>query len=105
MTDTTPLDELEPDVRRVPIILSNHSIALLTLFRMPHDKLDDLWAWDWLREECHNQHKRSAKQMIDAMDDHWTPAFLMALRDRITEKLAEHDQEYGTKFAAMLGEH
>jgi hypothetical protein len=88
-----------PEVRRVPIIVGGHAIALLTLFKLPHDNLDDVWAWDWLQEEIHTQHYKSAKQFIDALEDHWSPAFLMALRDEITKRLEQHDKEYETDFA------
>lgn len=92
-------EDIKPEVRRMPIILSEHAIALLTLFRKPHDCLDDLWAFDWLHQEVHDSHRKSAKQFIDAMDGHWCPAFLMSLRDQIDLTLAEHDREYGTNCA------
>lgn len=95
----------DPDVRRVPIALGQHAIALLTLFKLPHDHIDDMWALDWLQEEAHTQHKRSSQQLIDAMEGHWSPVFLMALRDRITETLTEHDKECGTSWATTVGGH
>lgn len=99
------MDDANPQVRRVPIVLSEHAILLVTLFRKRHDHIDDLWAWDWLMEEVHTHYKKSSQQVIDAMDGHWSPAFLMALRDRITEALAAHDKEFGTAFATMNGDH
>lgn len=68
-----------PEVRRTPIVISEHSIALVTLFKMETDHLDDLWMMDWIREEIRARHRRSAKQMIDALEDTWSPAFLLAL--------------------------
>ena len=91
-------DELEPEVRRVPIVLGSRGIALLTLFKLPHDKIDDCWAWDWIQEEMHTQYIKSAKQFIAAMEGHWSPAFLMALGNQIKETLAGHDAKYGTEF-------
>ena len=87
------MSDIQPEVKRVPIILSSHGVALLTLFKLPHANLDDLWAWDWLAEECQTGHVRSAKQFIDAMEGHWSPAFLKALRDQITSTLEQHDKE------------
>jgi hypothetical protein len=94
MTDSNPV------VHRVPIVISESGIALVTLFNKPHDNLDDMWALEWISEEVHTHYKRSAAQMIGALGDRWTPAFLMALRDQITATLAEHDAKYGTAFAA-----
>lgn len=96
------MDDADPEVRRVSIVLSEHAIMLMTLFKKRHDNLDDLWAWDWLSEEIHTGYKKSSQQVIDAMEGHWCPAFLMALRDRITETLAEHDKRFGTAFAAKF---
>lgn len=99
------MDDANPEVRRVPIVLGGHAVMLLTLFSKRHDHLDDIWAWDWLLEEANTGYKKSAQQTLDAMEGHWSPAFLMALRDRITETLAAHDKEYGTAWATTVGSH
>lgn len=86
-------------VRRVPIVIGAHAIALLTLFKLQHDSLDDVWAWDWVAEENNSLHTRSAKQFIDSLKDYWTPVFMMALREEITKRLEAHDKEFQTDFA------
>lgn len=92
------------EMKRVPIALGSHAIALITLFKLPHDHIEDMWAWDWIAEEGRDKHKRSAKQFIEAMEGHWSPAFLMSLRDQITETLVAHDNECGTSFASRSKE-
>lgn len=99
------MEDANPEVRRVPIVLSEHAVMLLTLFRKRTDLIADLWAWDWLMEEVHTGHKKSSQQVLDAMEGHWSPAFLMALRDRITETLVAHDKECGTSWATTIGSH
>lgn len=83
---------------RTPIVLGEQTIAVLTLFRRT-DYIDDLWAIDWIMAETRDRHQKSAQQFIDALEGSWSPAFLMSLREKITNKLAEHDQKYGTRFA------
>ena len=90
--------------KRVPIVVSEHAIALVTLFKLPHDHIEDMWALDWTREEGHNHHQRSARTMIDALEDYWSPKFLMALRREITRRLEDHDNDYGTEFANQTKE-
>jgi hypothetical protein len=82
--------------RRFPIVLDNNTIMLIRLFTgVTH--LEDLWLYD--EAPPLNTPDVAAKQLISQLEDHWTPAFLMALRDEITKKLKEHDKQYKTKFA------
>ena len=85
--------------RRYPIIITDHCIALLELFIKPHDHLDDVWSYDYLEEEISNEPQFAADEFVRRLENHWTPAFMMALRKAITNKLIEHDQEFGTNFA------
>lgn len=91
-----------PEVKRVPIVVSEHTIAMLTLFNKPFDSLDDLWAHEWIAEEAHQHHKRSAAALVASFEGRWSPAFFMALRAAITDALQEHDVKYGTSFAKSL---
>lgn len=90
-----------PTIKRVPVVIGEHTIALLTLFNKPFDHIEDMWALDWIQEEAHTHHPRSAKALVAAFEDRWSPAFFMALRDEITNALARHDKQYGTQFALL----
>ena len=85
---------------RTPIVLGEHTIALITLFHLPHDHLEDIWLMDYLDHIKNVDH--AASQFIDQLEDRWSPRFLMALRDKITATLAKHDSQYGTAFAAKV---
>lgn len=89
----------EPEVRRYPIMLNPHCIALLTLYIKQYDHLDDLWSIDYEGELAHDTPARAAQELVSRLEDHWTPAFMMALRDAIIAKLKEHDKECKTDFA------
>jgi hypothetical protein len=91
-------DEEDVAVRRYPIMLTEHCIALITLFIKPYDRLDDLWTYDYL-ETAQNKPKFAAEEFVRQLEDQYTPAFLMALRKAITDKLKEDDKRYGTNFA------
>lgn len=80
------------DTRRIPIVMSEHSIALLTIFKRT-DYIDDLWAVDWIMEECQGRHKRSARQFIEAMEGNWSVSFLESLKDEIDRALEHHKAE------------
>lgn len=88
---------------RVPIVLGGHAIALLTIFSRT-DYIDDLWAHDWIMEETRNRHKQSARQFIEAIEGHWSPAFLMALRDEITDTLQQHAVEVKARTDAVTAQ-
>ena len=82
---------------RHPIILSKNTAIVIHVYTRL-DRICDMWMYDDdMPYFCDNE--IAAKQLIDQLEDHWTPAFLLVLRDRITETLKEHDKEYGTKFA------
>ena len=85
-------------VQRQPIIISNDTIALITLFTN-HSYLQDCWTYDYLHNIDHDQATFAAMQFVDQLEDQWTPAFMMALRKQITLKLEEHDKEFGTEFS------
>jgi len=89
--------QVEPVVKRFPIILNNHSIAVIHIFTR-HDCLEDLWMSDCFHRNIGIQ-EQAAQQMIDQLQDWWTPAFLVALRGAITKELKKHDNQFGTKFA------
>lgn len=89
----------DPTVRRYPIMLNEHCIALLSLFIKSHDHLDDLWVIDYGHEVVHDTPRRAAQELVSRLEDQWTPAFMMALRDEIIAKLVKHDWEFGTNFA------
>lgn len=86
-------------VRRKPIMLNEHTVALISLFTKGTDNLDDCWSYDAVIEWYHQDKDSAARQFVEQLEDHWSPAFMMALRDQITAKLAEHDKKYGTNFA------
>lgn len=86
-------------VTRAPILISEHAVALLTIFELQYDNLDDLWSIDFLQNW--STPERAAKQFVSQLTEggHWTPALLMALRVQLRECLREHDGECGTRFA------
>lgn len=86
---------MERTYDRHPIFITNSVAAVIHLYTR-HGCFDDLWTSDCFHRRSD---ERDAKQFIDQLEDQWTPAFLMALRDQITERLKEHDAEYGTEFA------
>jgi len=90
------------DISRKPILLNEHTVALITLFKKGHDTLDDCWSFDAVNEWYYRDKDSAARQFVEQFEDHWTPAFMMSLRDQITKKLAEHDERYGTKFAVAV---
>lgn len=44
-------------------------------------------------------HEDGAKLLINALQDHWTPLFLISLVKEANKKLLEHDTKYKTNFA------
>lgn len=92
------------EYKRFPILLDTQTILLLQLFHRKDNVLNDLWVqnMDGYEEVSLGNYKKSAEQLLDQLEDHWTPAFLMYLRDSITDRLKEHDNKYGTKFATRL---
>lgn len=89
---------------RFPIQIAPDTIALLQLFHRPSCHLEDLCVFPdciKMEEERLKIPETAAKQFISQLEDHWTPAFLMALRDEIDKELLEHDKQYGTKFSKI----
>ena len=84
---------------RFPIQLNNHTIALIHLFHK-HDCLADLWVsnCEHYSEKSINAQSEAAQQLIAQLEDHWTPQFLMALREEINKKLTAHNKEFNTNF-------
>ncbi|HDQ04857.1 MAG TPA: hypothetical protein ENN23_09945 [Deltaproteobacteria bacterium] len=85
-------------VKRFPIILNKHAVAVIHVFTR-HDCIEDMWMSDCGHNNQRELQQQGAVQMIEQLEDEWTPAFLVALRDAITKILAEHDVEFGTLFA------
>ena len=87
-------------IRREPILINNHAVAIIHIFdRLDH--LEDLWTADSdaFQEEKLEMYKEAATQFISQLEEQWTPSFMMALRDGINNELKEHDIKYGTKFS------
>lgn len=84
--------------QRLPIFINNHTVAVLNLYQR-HDCLEDMWKADCFHHDGIVEANRDARQFVDQMEEYWTPAFLMALRDEITARLREHDRDFGTEFA------
>jgi len=92
------MSDADVQVTRKPILITEHTIALLTLFRKPEDSLDDLWTLDYIQGEPDTA-KVAAKEFVNQLCSDWNAAFLMALRDELNAKLKEHDKCFGTRFA------
>lgn len=94
-----PWKDLEFDkITRQPILLGESTVMLIQLFHVKTHNLSDCWAWDYI--DALSTIENAAAQLIAQLEDHWSPAFLMALRKAITEKLRQHDSECGTEFAS-----
>jgi len=89
--------QVQPVVKRFPIVLNAYTIAVIHIFTR-HDCLEDLWMSDCFHGSIETQ-EIAAQQMIDQLQEWWTPAFLIALRKAITKELKKHDKQFGTKFA------
>lgn len=87
------------EYKRFPIQLNTHTIMLIHLFHK-HDCLADMWTGDCLHYYETNMitQEEAAKQLMYQLEDHWTPHFLMALRNEINRELKEHDEDFGTNF-------
>lgn len=85
--------------KRTPIFFNKNTVAVIHIFTRC-DFLEDLWMEDCIAAiSPENPYEQAAQQFVDQFEDHWTPAFLMELRQAITKKLEEHDKVHGTKFA------
>jgi hypothetical protein len=87
---------------RFPVQISPDTIVVLHLFHQSNRNFfEDCWETDCaakLREDLQT-HTKAARQFIDQLEDHWTPLFMMTLRDEIDKELKDHDKKYGTSFA------
>jgi hypothetical protein len=93
------VDAANMTIERRPFLISEHTVMLVTLFHKPHDMLADIWMHDYLPPL--DAGAKAAKQLVEQLEDRWSPHFLMELRKAISEKLAECDRDRGgrTKFA------
>lgn len=82
-------------MKRVPILISEHGVVLVSVFHKETDHLEDCWSWDVTPPA----YKDGATQLIAEIADECSAAFLMALMDAALAKLVKHDAEYGTAFA------
>lgn len=69
-------------MKRYPIVLNEHAVALLTVFKRT-DYVDDLWVTEYISKEIKNNQKQSAKQFVDALEENYSNNFLRALKDEI----------------------
>jgi hypothetical protein len=83
---------------RFPFFINPHAIGIIHIYKR-HDCLEDLWMTDCWHKEALTLPEEGAKQLINQLQDEWSPQFLMELRKRITETLKNHDDEFGTHFA------
>lgn len=97
MTEPSNNDPEFQITTRRPVLLNSHTVMLIQLFQAK-DTIADSWMWDYI--DNYREADDAAEQFLDQLDEHWTPAFLMALRRKITERLVKHDTEYSTDFAA-----
>lgn len=47
----------EVKVQRSPILVSEHAIALISIFIKPSDSFDEAWAWDYC--SSHERQRRA----------------------------------------------
>lgn len=89
------------NIRRTPIFLSSHTLAIVHLFNR-EDHLEDIWTVDCdkFEEENYEAIESAPKQLISHLggEDNLTPHFLMGLRTEINRILDDHNKEFGTKF-------
>ncbi len=89
----------QSSVERVPILISEHAIVLLTIFELKHDNLRDLWSWDFL--QTWGTPERAAQQFVAQLTEggHYTPALLMELRAKLLDVLKRDDAVFGSDHA------
>lgn len=91
------MDQLE--YNRYPIFINRHSVAVIHVWTRC-DNIADVFLPE-LGLEFPRDEQAAARQFIQQLEDHWTPAFLMALRDAVTEALRQHDADFGTDFSEV----
>jgi hypothetical protein len=86
------------DYKRQPIWISPHTIALIQIFRLNEDNIEDLWLMDnrhFMNHIHMDMHKEAADQFLNQFEGTECAAFLIALRKVITERLKKMDAENG----------
>lgn len=73
---------------RYPIFINRHSVAVIHVWTRTISPIPF----------CQSS---AVRQFVAQLENHWTPAFLMALRAAITEALQRHDDNFGTGFAEV----
>jgi hypothetical protein len=79
------------EVRRTPILLNEHTVALISLYILPNDHIGDLWTVEY--QGCQFVTEGAVKQLVEQFEDRVSPRFLMELRKVITAKLIEWGHE------------
>lgn len=81
------------------IQINNSTIVQFNLFEKSTciEDLEDLDC-EGCFETQQNEINAAAKKLLRAFGDHWTPQFLINLRNEIDEKLEQHNKQFGTKF-------
>lgn len=92
----------EEIIDREPIQINDSTVILISLFHRDCTTLENMC----ISEDCPakmsqsiNRHEKAAKQLIAQLENHWSPAFMMALRDEIDNELQQHDEKYKTHFS------
>jgi len=83
----------EPKIKRQPIQLNNHAVAVIHIFNRT-DYLEDIWMSevDEYTEDSCNQHELAAKQFVEQLEDWWTPKFMKALKNEIEIRLKNQEE-------------
>ena len=81
-------------ITREPIHLTGHAVAVIHIFAR-HDSWEDMEILEneEYEKECWDRNTKAAKQFIEQLDGYWTPLFLQALRDEITQRLEKPEEE------------
>lgn len=82
-------------MKRVPILISEHGIALLSVFEKKTDDLEDCWSWDVTPPA----YKGAATRLVEILHDEACAAFWIELAEAVHAELIAHDKDCGTKFA------
>lgn len=82
-------------MKRYPILISEHGIALLSVFNKEHDDLEDCWSWGVEPPA----YKNAAAQIVSILHDEACAAFWIEMMSAVYAELKSHDQECKTAFA------
>lgn len=93
-TQTACSGQVDTVVRRAPILLSAHTVALILIYSR-HDHMDDIWTSDVPQyyEDVYNVHEAAAKQFVEQLDGHWCVKFMEALIKEIRLRIKKHKEE------------